>query len=143
MEYKPLFNGKFTVITKAKLDFDLPPNFVNVYGSNEEVSFNIQNYQIHNDEAYSGHFIIDKLKKKDAKHLIRYSKFKLGRNTIYTDDVLHDGVDSKCYISNKFIFCNIWALPFILENYRTRNSLYGDIVSHRFKINVEPLIPII
>ncbi len=66
MEYSPLFNGVFTVITKNKLDFELPSKFINVYGSNEEVSFAIQNYQIQNDEAYSGHFIIDNLEKKKA-----------------------------------------------------------------------------
>lgn len=143
MEYSPLFNGVFTVITKNKLDFELPSKFINVYGSNEEVSFAIQNYQIQNDEAYSGHFIIDNLEKKNIKYLERYSNFPLDRDLVYTTEVLHDGVDSVCYINSKFIFTSIWALPFILENYRTGNSLYGDIVAHRFRIKVEPFIPII
>jgi len=143
MEYSPLFNGKFTVITKTKLDFDLPSNFINIYGSNEEVSYNIQNYQIQNDEAFSGHFFIDDLKSNQVDNLVRYSSFPLDRDLVYTTEVLHDGVDSKCSINSGFIFCGIWALPFILENYRTNNSLYGGVVSHRFRIKVKPFIPII
>jgi hypothetical protein len=142
MVYSPLFNDKFTVITKTKLDFELPSKFTNIYGSDEEVSFKIQNYQIQNDEAFSGHFLADDLKSNLVRYLARYSRFPLDRDLIYTTEVLHDGVDSECSINRGFIFCSIWALPFILENYRTNNSLYGGIVSHRFRIKVEPLIPI-
>ena len=107
MDYKPLFNGKFTVITKDKLKFELPSMFVNIFGSKEEVSFEIQNYQIENDEAYSGHFIVDSLKKQNIEHLISYSKHPLGRNTVYSTKVIHDGVDSVCHIDDSFIFCSV------------------------------------
>lgn len=141
MNNKPLYSDKYTVITPSKID--AIEGYKNFYGEYSKVLFDIEKHQLLNDQYFKGHLIINDLELVKSVNFKSIKNYKLNYNNIYTTKVTHDGVDSKCTVEDGILICSGWVLPFILNNYRTNNTLYGDLIAHRIKIinfNISVLI---
>tara|TARA_R100001591_G_scaffold43644_1_gene54759 strand:- start:55 stop:498 length:444 start_codon:yes stop_codon:yes gene_type:complete len=125
------YNDKYTLITKDPTGIDIPFNFDVYKGDPKSVYLDIKTYELNKDEVYSGHLIVNDKKSLSIIDLLSIEKYKLTPNNIYFTNVFHDGVDSKCNVDDSLILCSSWVLPFISNEHRTTNSLYGDMMCHR------------
>lgn len=132
MNNKPLYSDKYTVITPSKIE--AIEGYKNFYGEYSKVLLDIEKHQLFNDQYFKGHLIINDLELVKSVNFKSIKNYKLNYNNIYTTKVTHDGVDSECLVEDGILICSGWVLPFILNNCRTNNTLYGDLIAHRIKI---------
>ena len=132
------YNGNYSIITKEKLESKYT-GFVNVFGEDKKTLKIISDSELYSDKQYNGHIVWNIPRKDPSLELLSsiVSSNKLTHNNIFCYDIHHDGVDSKCYIDYTILFCSSWVLPFVLNNNRTSNSLYGDIAARR--VNIQQL----
>lgn len=133
MNNEPLYNRTFTLITEK--EYSKSNKVYNFFGEESKILFDIQNYQINNDVFFNGHIIVKDINLIETINLETFFNFKIEKNNIFTTKVVHDGVDSECFIDDSILICSSWVLPYVLNTSRTNNTLYGDIISHRIKIN--------
>ena len=131
------FNNKFSIITKQSYSIE---GFDSFYGDMQKAYLDIRKKELQEDRLYLGHIIIkDNEIEVNEELLKRIISNTLSEKSFYAYDILHDGVDSVCNINDKIIFCSSWTLPFYIFNYRTNNTLYGDIFARRlemYKLNL-------
>ena len=131
------FNNKFSIITKQGYSIE---GFDSFYGDMQKAYLDIRKKELQEDRLYLGHIIIkDNEIEVNEELLKRIISNTLSEKSFYAYDILHDGVDSVCNINDKIIFCSSWTLPFYIFNYRTNNTLYGDIFARRlemYKLNL-------
>ena len=131
------FNNKFSIITKQSYSIE---GFDSFYGDMQKAYLDIRKKELQEDRLYLGHIIIkDNEIEVNEELLKRITSNTLSEKSFYAYDILHDGVDSVCNINDKIIFCSSWTLPFYIFNYRTNNTLYGDIFARRlemYKLNL-------
>ena len=131
------FNNKFSIITKQGYSIE---GFDSFYGDMQKAYLDIRKKELQEDRLYLGHIIIkDNEIEVNEELLKRITSNTLSEKSFYAYDILHDGVDSVCNINDKIIFCSSWTLPFYIFNYRTNNTLYGDIFARRlemYKLNL-------
>lgn len=130
------YNGKYTVIASKDLKIDFGENIHTYYGDIKQQALNIKQYELDNDEFYSGHVVVNSITKlrkliKEKRSLVPITRNILDNRSCYFDSITHSGVDSECSVNKDIIFCSSWVLPIIAENKRTGNSLYGDLFVHR------------
>ena len=100
-------------------------------GDPKSVYLDIKEYELNKDETYSGHLIVKYKERLHSIDLLNIEKYKLTPNNVFFSNVFHDGIDSKCGVDDSLILCSSWVLPFIANQHRTTNSLYGDMTTHR------------
>ena len=125
------YNGKYTLICEDPTGIDIPFNFDIYTGDPKSVYLDIKKYELNKDEVYSGHLIVNNKERLQLIDLLSMEKYKLTPNNVFFSNVFHDGVDSQCGVDDSLILCSSWVLPFIANQYRTSNSLYGDMATHR------------
>tara|TARA_E500000318_G_scaffold112057_1_gene133758 strand:+ start:14072 stop:14488 length:417 start_codon:yes stop_codon:yes gene_type:complete len=123
------YNKKYTIISKKNIEVD----GYDTYNYTLTQACNIiKRHELVNDTFYSGHIIINKFKKDLFNKLIEnIGDYKLNRNSCWFSEVVHSGVDNECSVDSSMILCSSWVLPFIAENSRSKNNLYGDCMAHR------------
>ena len=133
------FNNKYSVICKKDYNIE---GFDFYTEDLQKVYFDIRKKELKEDRLYRGHIIFNDLDIKINKILLD----NLVKDNILTPknffayDILHDGVDSVCNIDTKVVFCSSWVLPFYAFNFRTNNTLYGDIFARRLEMyKLQPL----
>ena len=144
---KPLYSNKYSVVFPTTVDISLGENFKAFYGNIDQVTLDIKKYELEQDELFAGHIIINDInylnntldfllseKKIDAFLEKLVSNFSLGLNNIYVNKIYHHGVDSKCYVEDKIVFCSTWSLPFYSYIKRANNTLYANFVRHRIQM---------
>ena len=134
MEYPNLLNNKFTIITEKEYHRNFSDSYTMFFGEPKKVLFDIEKYQITNDVMFNGHIIINNQKLSNEINFDYFKKLNLKSNNIFVIDVKHDGNYAKCKVNSDIIICNSWVLPIIMNNFRTNNSLYGDLIAHRINI---------
>ena len=131
------FNNKFSIITKQSYSIE---GFDSFYGDMQKAYLDIRKKELQEDRLYLGHIIIKDNEIEVNEELLKENIINtLSEKSFYAYDILHDGVDSVCNINDKIIFCSSWTLPFYIFNYRTNNTLYGDIFARRlemYKLNL-------
>lgn len=132
------YNNKFTLILPEKVDIKLPSNFKLFFGNIENVSLDVKQYEIDNDQFFNGHLIVNNL---DLILKIDFSVVKslnINDKILYTTSFIDSHISSDCKVNDDILFCNSFVF-WIISNYkRTKNNLYGDCFSHRIdfrKIN--------
>jgi hypothetical protein len=131
------YNGKFAVIVKDKLATSVLRhvfiNDVDIYqGKLTEQAHKVKQYELDNDVFYSGHLIVNNA--DELKRINPLSSYTLTNRECYFTKVINSGVDSECSVSDDLILTSSWNLPIIANNYRTSNSLYGDLFVHRVRM---------
>ena len=127
------YNSKYTI--SGDIDnIDIPFNFDVYQGDYNSVYMQIKEYELNNDEYYNGHLIVKDKNKLKNINLDNIKQYKLTPNNVYFCKVVHDGIDSACTVNDGLILCSSWVLPFIANEYRTTNSLYGDMACHRIEM---------
>lgn len=134
------YNNRFTLLGTDLDGLEIPFSFDRFEGDTlQEQALKVKQHELYNDEFYSGHLIVNN-KEAITRILDLGSPIqslignKLDTNTAYFTDIKHHGVDSKCLVNEDIILCSSWVLPIIAENYRTDNSLYGDLFVHRIRM---------
>lgn len=123
------FNNKYSLITKQSCNIE---GFDSFYGDIQKAYLNIRKKELEEDKLYLGHIIINSKEIEVNKELLsKITNNSLSDKSFYAYDILHDGVDSVCNINDDIVFCSSWTLPFYVFNYRTSNTLYGDIFARR------------
>tara|TARA_R100001015_G_C4598700_1_gene153769 strand:+ start:223 stop:636 length:414 start_codon:yes stop_codon:yes gene_type:complete len=127
------YNSKYTISGDID-DIDIPFNFDIYSGSNSSIYMQIKEHEFNNDEFYNGHLIVrDKSKLKDID-LENLNKYKLTPNSIYFYKVEHSGFDWECKVDDSLILCSSWVIPFVLNEHKIDNSLYGEMATHRIEM---------
>lgn len=123
------FNNRYSVICNQDLDIE---GFDFYSGDLQKIYLQIKNKELIEDRLYRGHIIVNS-KDIEINKVFLYSilNHSLTDKNFYAFDIIHDGVDSICSIDDSIVFCSSWALPFYIFNYRTNNTLYGDIFARR------------
>ena len=123
------FNNKYSLISIQNYDVE---GFDSFYGDIQKAYLDIRKKELEEDKLYLGHIIINDKEIKVNKELLeKITSNTLSDKSFYAYDILHDGVDSICNINDNIVFCSSWTLPFYVFNYRTSNTLYGDIFARR------------
>lgn len=126
------YNNSYSLITKNPFNIK---GFDNYTGDLQQIYIDIRNKELLEDRLYLGHIIIKNENYVDKfflKQIVKNNKLK--DNNFFAFDYNHDGIHSDCSIDESIIFCSSFVLPFYIFNYRTSNSLYGDILSRRLKM---------
>jgi hypothetical protein len=138
MEYKNLYNSKYTIITQGNIGIDIPSNF-DVY--NEDLinsSYTIDNHQIYTDQLYNGHFIFKNSEDINNFNFNNIDNIDIINNNIYVKSAVHHGEYKKCLVDDSIIICNSYCLPIIANVSKTSDTLYGTILNHRLSIKLIP-----
>ncbi len=125
-------NNKFNIIkvsnfkTKWKL---LPINYTIHTDTLTKSAFNIRQYELDNDEAFGGNFILNK--SVDTSWIERVSKIPLDDNSIYVNNFVNSSRADKCSVDDTIMYCGTFVL-WMLSNFgRTEYPLYSNLRRHR------------
>ena len=128
-------SAKFNIIkvsnfkTKWKL---LPINYTIHTDTLTKSAFNIRQYELENDEVFSGNFILNKL--VTDSWIEKVSKLPLDDNSIYVNNFLNSNHASKCSVDERIMYCGSFVL-WLLSNFsRTEHSLYANLRRHRITL---------
>lgn len=129
-----LHNSTYTILSPSPIN-NLPEGFVPYIGDFKSSLVTIQKKELISNKLHLGHFIIYKPEEfsYNLNTLIRLNL--LTPKNLFVESVKHTGVDKECTIDTNIIFCSSWVLPIILNTYRTVNTLYGNCMARRLKIN--------
>lgn len=141
---KPLYSKIYSVVFPTAVDISLGNNFKVFHGNIDQVTLDIKKYELQQDVLFAGHIIINDIDYLDStvdfllaeKNMTVFleklvSKYSLSLNNVYLNKIYHHGVDSKCYVEDKVVFCSTWSLPFYSYIKRANNTLYANFVRHR------------
>lgn len=133
VKYK-LHTGKYSVIS-PNFSKSLSEEFEVFSGDFKQALLDIQKRELQENKLFSGHFVI--FNSDEFKHNLQtlVNLNKLSNRNIFVESVVHTGVDKECTIDSNVIFCSSWVLPIVLNTYRTANTLYGNCIARRIKIN--------
>jgi len=133
----PVYNNRYTVISKKPLEFSLPSNFDRYEGEIEHSVHKIDKLQIESDQLYNAHIILrtDSMKKNTLDSIIRnLNKLTFDHNEVYVTEAIHHGEYKKCIILSTFIVCDSYMLPAIGYEKRANATEYGNLLNHRARI---------
>lgn len=133
VKYK-LHTGKYSVITPS-FNKSLSDEFEVFSGDFKQSLLDIQKRELQENRLFSGHFIIYNSNEFNYNLQTLVNLNNLNNRNIFVESVVHTGVDRECAIDSNVIFCSSWVLPIVLNTYRTVNTLYGNCIARRIKIN--------
>lgn len=146
MKYSvPLYNQRYTLISKKYLDVNIPDSIDRYEGTIESVVHDINKFQFKTDQLYNVHIIIntDVIDQFTLSCIIKQlPKFKFDHKQVYVDNMSHHGEYLKNTIDTNFFICDSYMLPMIGYQKRSDATEYGNIINHRGRlVRVEDFDP--
>tara|TARA_R100000081_G_C4761593_1_gene140197 strand:- start:114 stop:551 length:438 start_codon:yes stop_codon:yes gene_type:complete len=130
---------KYALIVEQKLDLVVPENYDVYEGSIEECFYRIKAKELKTQQLYNGNLFvknISDIKSSNENYfdLESIEEYELNPNSAYFKSVQHSGPHFENSVDADIFLCNGWNLPCIVNAYRTKNTLYGNLKRHRVKI---------
>lgn len=134
---KELYSKNYAVVLPEKTDLQVSKNFKIFKGTIEQATLEIKKYEFKKDKLFAGIIIFNNLEFLDEyKNIMDLLNEIVTENTltpkdIYLNKIYHHGIDHKCYVKDKIVYCSTWTLPFYSYLNRSNNSLYANCMRHR------------
>lgn len=128
---KNWLNNKFNVISSIDKKYELPLDCKLHTGKLSEIVFNIRQYELDNDEVFSGNLLIN----KDVDFDIEFIKgLQLDDNSLYVNNYLNSPHADLCSVDTSIIYCSSIILWTISQYDRNDYSLYANLRRSRIVI---------
>ena len=130
---KHIKNGKFNILCSKdyNIDFDIPKNCDLIRGNINQSIFNIRQYELDNDEVFSGNLIINKNVDFDIKFI---KSLEIDDNSIYVKNYLNSPHANLCSVDESLMYCSSAVLWIISQYDRNEYSFYANLRRNRIVI---------
>ena len=125
------FNEKFNVISSIKKKYELPSDCELHIGKLSEIAFKIRQYELDNDEVFSGNLIINKNVDFDIKFI---KSLEIDDNSIYVKNYLNSPHANLCSVDESLMYCSSAVLWIISQYDRNEYSFYANLRRNRIVI---------
>ena len=121
-------NNKFNVISSIDKKYELPLDCKLHIGKLSEIVFNIRQYELDNDEVFSGNLLIN----KDVDFNIEFIKgLQLDDNSIYVNNYLNSPHADLCSVDESLMYCSSSVLWLLSQYDRNDYSFYANLRRNR------------
>ena len=135
---KHIKNGKFNILCSKdyNIDFDIPKNCDLIRGNINQSIFNIRQYELDNDEMFSGNLILNGELPFNVVDI--FNNCLIDDNSIYVLDYLNSPHNDKCRVEKSVLYCGSFVLWLLGQYYRNTLPLFHNlrrnrIILRRFK----------
>ena len=128
---KNIYNGKFNILCSDdyNVDFDIPKNCNIKRGNILDTIFNIRQYELENDEIFSGNLILNT--ENHFKISDIFSQCPIDDNSVYVVDYNNSPHNDECNISEAIIYCGSFVLWLFGQYHRTNLPLFHNLRRNR------------